>query len=52
MRDFIFYNKSDTTKEPIGKIHAIDLEAAQVIAAYKKQMKLDVFLTIFEVKEI
>lgn len=52
MKIFIYYSKSDSTKEPIGKINAIDLEDAKLIASHIKQMPIDVFLKVFEVEEI
>ena len=52
MKIFIYYSKSDLTKEPITKFNAIDLEDAKLIASHIKQMPLDSFLEVFEVEEI
>lgn len=52
MKNFIYYSKIDSSKEPINKFPAIDLEDAQLIASHVKQMPLDSFLEIFEVKEV
>ena len=52
MRNFIFYSKTDSTCEPIGKIQAEDEHEAVVIAAQKKQLTIDSFLELFKVKEI
>jgi len=52
MKIFIYYSKSDSTKEPIGKINAIDLEDAKLIASHIKQMPIDSFLKVFAVEEI
>jgi hypothetical protein len=52
MRNFIFYSKTDSTREPIGKIQASTEEEAVEIAAQKKQLTIDSFLELFEVKEI
>jgi len=52
MRLFIYYSKSDSTKEPIGKFNAINLEDAQLIAAHIKQLPLKDFLEVFKVKEL
>ena len=52
MKIFIYYSKSDSTKEPIGKINAIDLEDAKLIASHIKQMPLKDFLKVFKVEEI
>jgi len=52
MKNFTYYNKNDISKEPIGKIQAIDLEDAINIAAHIKHLSIDDFLKIFEMKEI
>jgi hypothetical protein len=52
MRLFIYYIKFDSTKEPIGKFNAINLEDARLIASHIKQLPLKDFLEIFEVKEL
>lgn len=51
MKRYIYYNKLDSTKEPQGKLEAINLEDAVKIAAYIKEMSIEDFLTVFEVKE-
>jgi len=51
MNPYIYYNKLDSNKEIQGKFHAIDLEEATKIAANKKQMTVEDFLTVFKVEE-
>jgi hypothetical protein len=51
MKPYIYYNKLDSTKEPQGKINAIDLEDATKIAAHVKQMPVEDFLTVFTIEE-
>jgi hypothetical protein len=51
MKLFIYYNKSDLTQEPYGKLEAINLEDATLIASHIKQMSKEDFLNIFEIKE-
>jgi uncharacterized protein YciI len=51
MKPYIYYNKLDSTKEPQGKINAIDLEDAAKIAAHIKQMPVENFLTVFTIEE-
>jgi len=51
MKQYIYYNKLDSTKEPQGKINAIDLEDATKIAAHVKQMPIEDFLTVFTIEE-
>ena len=51
MKKYIYYNKLDLTKEPQGKLEAINLEDAILIASHIKQMSKEDFLNIFEIKE-
>ena len=51
MKKYIYYNKLDSTKEPHGKLEAINLEDAILIASHIKQMSKEDFLNIFEIKE-
>jgi hypothetical protein len=51
MRLYIYYNKSDKTKEPHGKFEAINLDDAVLIASHIKRMAIDDFLTVFNVEE-
>jgi hypothetical protein len=51
MRLYIYYNKLDPTKEPQGKLEAINLGDAILIASHIKGMSIQDFLTIFKVEE-
>jgi hypothetical protein len=51
MKPYIYYNKLDSTKEPHGKLEAINLEDAILIASHIKEMSKEDFLNVFEVKE-
>lgn len=51
MKPFIYYSKFDSKQEPHGKIEAINLEDAILIASHYKEMSKEDFLKIFEVKE-
>jgi hypothetical protein len=51
MRLYIYYNKNDKTKEPQGKLEAINLEDAIVLASHIKDMSIQDFLTVFKVEE-
>ena len=51
MKRYIYYNKLDSTKEPHGKLEAISLEDAILIASHIKEMSVEDFLTVFEVEE-
>jgi hypothetical protein len=48
---YIYYRKNDPKKEPYGKLEAINLEDAILIASHVKEMSKDDFLKIFEVEE-
>jgi len=51
MKLYIYYNKLDSTKEPQGKLEAINLEDAILLASHIKQMSKEDFLNVFEIKE-
>lgn len=51
MKRYIYYSKSDSTKEPHGKLEAINLEDAILLASHIKEMSVEDFLTVFEVEE-
>ena len=51
MKRFAYYNILDPKKEPVGKLQAINLEDAILIAAHAKQMPIDDFLNVFKVEE-
>lgn len=51
MKPFIYYNKLDPAKEPYGKLEAINLEDAILLASHYKQMSKKDFLNVFEIKE-
>jgi hypothetical protein len=51
MKQFTYYHKNDPKKEPYGKLEAINLEDAILIASHIKDMNIEDFLTIFEVEE-
>jgi len=51
MKLFMYYNKLDSTQEPQGKLEAINLEDAILLASHYKEMSKEDFLKVFEVKE-
>ena len=51
MKKYVYYNKLDSKQEPQGKIEADDEEQAILMAAIIKQMLVDDFLNVFDVKE-
>jgi len=53
MKAYIYYNKLDKTKEPQGRIlDANNEDDAAFQAAFRKQMNIEDFLNVFEVKEV
>ena len=50
MKQYIYYNKRDSSQEPQGKIEATNITDAIEKAANVKQMDLDTFLQVFNVK--
>jgi hypothetical protein len=50
MKQYIYYNKYDSSKEPQGKVQADNITEAIEKAAAIKQMDLDSFLSIFDMK--
>lgn len=50
MKQYIYYNKRDSSQEAQGKIEAPNITDAIKKAANVKQMDLDTFLQVFNVK--
>ena len=50
MKTYIYYNKRDSSQEPQGKVQADNITEAIEKAATVKQMDIDSFLSIFDVK--
>jgi hypothetical protein len=50
MKTYIYYNKHDSSQEAQGKVQADNITDAIEKAAVVKQMDIDSFLSIFNVK--
>lgn len=50
MPQFCFYSKNNPTQEPIGVVYAASKEEAVKFFSLLKQLPVNDFLTIFEVK--
>ena len=50
MAQFCFYSKNNPTQEPVGVIYAASKEEAVKFFSLTKQLSVNDFLTIFEVK--
>jgi hypothetical protein len=50
MKQYIYYSKLDSSQEPQGKVQADSLVDAIKAAAVIKQMDIENFTSIFEVK--
>lgn len=51
MKTFAYYYKNQMHPEPIGKVKAIDSKEAVIQASGIKQVSIDTFLQLFEIKE-
>jgi len=51
MNLYIYYNKSDKTKEPQGTVKANSIIEASIIASITKDLPLSEFHKIFNVEE-
>jgi hypothetical protein len=51
MKQYVYYSKFDSKQEPHGKLEAINLEDAILLASHYKEMSKKDFLNVFEVKE-
>lgn len=52
MTQYKYYSSSDSSKEPMGKIEAQNLEKATKKAAAKKQLSIKSFLELFKIEEV
>jgi hypothetical protein len=50
MPQFCFYSKNSPTQEPVGVVYATSREEAIKFFSLSKQLSVNDFLTIFEVK--
>jgi len=50
MAQFCFYSKNNPSQEPIGVVNALNREEAVKFFSLTKQLPVNDFLTIFEVK--
>lgn len=50
MAQFCFYSKNNPTQEPVGVVEALSREEAVKFFSLSKQLSVNDFLTIFEVK--
>jgi hypothetical protein len=50
MPQFCFYSKNNPTQEPVGVVYAASREEAVRFFSLSKQLPINDFLTIFEVK--
>jgi RecB family endonuclease NucS len=52
MKTYVYYYKSDSSQEVIGRIIANDLTEAQETLATIKRLNLDAIVNLFEIKQI
>lgn len=51
MKIYVYYNRFDSTHEPIGKIKAKSLEQAVNLISQIKQLPKDDLLNVFKIEE-
>ena len=51
MKNYIYYNKRDSSQEPQGKVQASNITEAISKAAANKRMDLESFVSTFNVKK-
>jgi hypothetical protein len=52
MKTYVYYYKSDSSQEVVGRIGANDLNEAQKTLAIIKRLNLDAVVNLFEIKQI
>jgi hypothetical protein len=52
MKTYVYYYKSDSSNEVIGRINANDLNEAQETLATIKRLNLDAVVNLFEIKQV
>jgi hypothetical protein len=52
MKTYVYYYKSDSSQEVVGRISANDLNEAQKTLAIIKRLNLDAVVNLFEIKQI
>jgi hypothetical protein len=52
MKTYVYYYKSDSSNEVIGRISANDLNEAQETLATIKRLNLDAVVNLFEIKQV
>jgi hypothetical protein len=52
MKTYVYYYKSDSSQEVIGRITANDLIEAQETLATIKRLNLDAIVNLFEIKQV
>lgn len=52
MKTYVYYYKSDSSQEVIGRIIANDLIEAQETLATIKRLNLDAIVNLFEIKQV
>ena len=52
MKTYVYYYKSDSSQEVIGRFSANDMNEAWETLAIIKKLKLDAVVNLFEIKQI
>lgn len=52
MKTYVYYFKTDSTCEPIGRVMAMDLYEAREIIKQRKQLSRETIDKLFEIKQV
>ena len=52
MKTYVYYFKTDSTCEPIGRVKAMDLYEAREIIKQRKQLSREAIDELFEIKQV
>jgi hypothetical protein len=52
MNTYVYFFKSDSTCEPIGRVMAMDLYEAREIIKQRKQLSMSAIDELFEIKQV
>jgi hypothetical protein len=52
MTTYVYYYKSDSSREVIGRVNANNLDEAQTMVMEIKRLPLDAVISLFEIKQV
>jgi hypothetical protein len=52
MNTYVYFFKTDSTCEPIGRVMAMDLREARELIKQRKQLSVEAINELFEIKQV